>query len=90
MTIAHTRPGLLSRIEAARFGPTTIPAGETGARPVAKRSFTDRYSDTEYATPVVPVPTKRQPMVATGRMFVIVSGSAVTTLLATVLLARLG
>jgi hypothetical protein len=90
MSLAHTSPSLRSRIYAAQHGLTTIPAGPSGVRPPVVGSYSERYRGTQYSSYVEQRPVRSEPRVSNGRLFVLLSGAAVTTVLVASAMSVLG
>ena len=85
MSLAHTQPSLLCRIDAKRRGIVTIPAGRlSGVTKPSVQSYSERYRGTEYETPSAPVVVS-PPLVSRGRLLTLVASIATAVALGTTL-----
>jgi len=89
MSFARSRPSLRSRVAESLSPTVTIPARDSGVRPVDDRSFTERYHGTEFETHYTLPPRPTEPLVSDGRLLVI-TGATLTTVAAAGLLVLLG
>ncbi len=90
MSLAHSRPTLLGRIDAKNHGYVTISTARSGIQKPVVGTFSERYRGTEFGQPVgtasVSEPSVAPP-VSRGRIFMLGSFTAATVVLGVFLAA---